>query len=314
MNRWPHRLAFALCIAVTAALLASFPTSVAAQVGEAVPTQALRDRDVYVAPAARERVSDQAEADLQAFARQRTQEGHQVKLAVLDRPPQGFRTLGQWVEAAHGALRLDKGILVAVAVDAGDGVGSVSAKTNALDSQTIQRLQQQNTNVFTAIGYADGLRTLSLALVNEIEGQTRADRERSSFFQIAFLVLLLALGALVSVSRAHSWARQMATVRELQASIYPLLRRLDDDLTEEVAATPDGRRAAELQNEGVEAYERGATTVDELKGLSTIRAILPGDHFNQLGAASLALRMAQAQLMDANAVLDRALEVSRAPG
>ena len=102
---------------------------------------ALRNRDVYVDEAARSRLSEQAQIELEAYAARQIDQRFRLKLALLDRPPQGFRTLGQFVEAAHGALDLGDGILIAVALDSGAGASSVSAKTAALDDATVERLR-----------------------------------------------------------------------------------------------------------------------------------------------------------------------------
>jgi hypothetical protein len=121
---------------------------------------ALRNRHVYVAEAARPRLSDPVQAALEAYARQHTSAGYALKMILLDRPPQGFRTLGQFVGAAHRALNLGDGILIAVAVDAGQGSSSISAKTEALDDDVIRGIQQQRLGTLMTIGFAEGFKAV----------------------------------------------------------------------------------------------------------------------------------------------------------
>src|SRR3954447_7773609 len=98
---------------------------VAGQVAPNEVIDGLRGQNVYVAEAARSSLSDADRAELEAYARAHAS----VKLMLLDRPPRGFTSLGQFVDAAHSTLGLGDGLLMGVALDAGNGSGSVSAKT-----------------------------------------------------------------------------------------------------------------------------------------------------------------------------------------
>ncbi len=277
-----------------------------AQATETAMTQALREHDVYVAPAARARVSEADEAELQRLAQRLGAAGHPLKLAVLDRPPSGFQTLGDWVDAAHGALRLGDGILVAVAMDAGGGSGSVSAKTDAVDKATIERIQQKDVGAFLTVSYAEGLRVVTQDVIAEIEAQRAAERSRGQLLRALLLAGLALVLVTIGVLRGKQWARETAALASQRASLYPLLRRLDDELPY-VAGTPDGTRASELQADGAEPYNDGSLIADRLASVPIWRGAMPGAHWRELDDATRAFERARQHLADAVVSLDRAL-------
>lgn len=278
----------------------------AAQNPDATAVQELRARDVYIAPAARVRITAGDEASLHQLAQESAAAGIPLKLAVLDRPPEGFATLGQWVEAAHGALHLGDGILIAVALEGGGGTGSVSSKTDALDKQTIERLQERNVATFLATGIGDGMRALARDLAAEIERQ-QAERRARNAFLVGVLLIAVALGALALLGRsAHHWSQRLSTLEEARAGLYPLLRRLDDELPY-IAGTPEGDQASALLADGSEAFDEATQMIDGLASLPPWRAALPGESWSQLTQASRALQVATEHLTEAVAVLDRAL-------
>jgi hypothetical protein len=271
---------------------------------EASPTHALREGDVYVAERARELLSVDAEGQLRVFAAQKQAQGHTVKLAVLERPPPAFRALSQWVEAAHGTLGLGEGILVAVAMDAGTGSGSVSARTAALDGATIELLQQRNVATFTAVGNAEGLRALSEDLIAEISARRAAGQERTQSVVAALLLLVATLLVAFGIVRAVRWLRRLTGLRKLHRSLLPVLRRLDQTLPS-VAHLPEGTSATDLYQRGLDAYRRGAIALD---GLSIWHGLLPRSPWARMETASRALRIAHQQILDANALLEHALD------
>lgn len=298
------RAAFAWgALAIVVLSSAPAPSTAWAQTVPSDIVAVLRSRHVYVADAARSRVSAEAQADLEAYANRRATSGYVLKMAVLDRPPQGFRTLGQFVEAAHATLNLGDGILIAVGTD--DGGGGLSAKTHALDDATIRRLLQANLGTFAAVGYTDGLKALADALVDEIEDQRAGARARSLLVVVALALAAMAVGGWWLSSRANAWSRELAATRELRDSLYPLLRRLDDEVPY-LPQSDEAQRASEAHGEGSEYYHRGTEILDELSGLSRLRSALPGDQRQRLNQASLQLSLARQRLMEASAALDRA--------
>lgn len=284
---------------------ASWPATIGAQAPPSDILAALRSRNVYEADAARPRMSEEARAGLEAYAAQRSSGGHLLKIAVLDRPPLGFRTLGQFVEAAHSALDLGDGILIAVALDTGAGTGSVSAKTNALDDDTIQQLQRANLGAFTAGSYADGFRALADDLIQEIDGRRARARTSNQVVVLGLVLAALAVAGFWLVGRVNAWKTELAAATALRESLYPLLRRLDDDLPY-AGDGEDAQRASKAGADGSECYERGSEVLDQLAGTSWLHSALPGSHQQQLEQATLQLTRARQHLIEANAALDRA--------
>lgn len=302
--KWSIRT-LALGLASLPAILASWPASASAQIAPSEILDSLRRGDVYVAETARPRVSERDDADLKTYADRQRSRGHQVKLVVLDRPPAGFQTLGQFVEAAHGALELGEGILIAVAMDAGAGSGSVSAKTGALDDGTVRRFQQSNVGSFTAGTYADGLKALADDLTREIERQRAAERTRNQAILVSLIAIGFGAAIAILVRRANAWKQDLADANEVRGSLYPLLRRLDDDLPY-LAGSEEAQRASEAHAQGSERYHRATEILEELAGISWAAAALPGQHQALVRDAGAQLEAARLHLTEANAMLDRA--------
>jgi hypothetical protein len=250
-------------------------------------------------------VRERDEAELGTYADRQRSRGHQLKLVVLDRPPIGFQTLGQFVEAAHSALDLGEGILIAVAMDAGTGSGSVSAKTAALDEATVRRLQQGNVGSFTAGTYADGLKALADDLTREIERQRAAERTRHQAILVSLIAIGFGAAIAILVRRANAWKGDLAAANAVRDSLYPLLRRLDDDLPY-LAGSEEAQRASEAHAQGSERYHRATEILEELAGMAWPTSAFPGRHREQVRDARAQLEAAQRHLTEANALLDRA--------
>jgi hypothetical protein len=175
----------------------------------------------------------------------------------------------------------------------------------------VQRLQQGSIGAFLAGTYADGFRALSGSLIEEIEAQRAAERTRNQTLSIGAVIIGVAGAVLLLSARANAWRRDLQAATAARDSLYPLLRRLDDDLPY-ASGTEDVRRASQAQAEGAERYHRAAELLEELVSIPGARSALPGPHHRQLREARMHLAAAQEQLAYANAILDRAMGV--APG
>ncbi|MBI3328005.1 MAG: hypothetical protein HYZ81_15060 [Nitrospinae bacterium] len=280
-----------------------------------VPTRvlaALRNTHVYVADAARPRLSDRAQRELETYARQRAASGHALKMAALDHPPQGFRTLGKFVRAAHSALNLGDGILIAVTLDGG---GSVSTKTNALNDDSIERLQRQSLGTFTTVGLPEGFRALADGVIQEIESQRKFHRILKQLALAALVSLILGLIGFWLRHRASVWKRRLLATCELRDSLYPLLHELDDDVPY-LPDSEDAKTAAHEQTQGANHYGEGSKVLDELNGLSWLAPALSGRHLRRLAEAGSELSLAREHLVRAKATVGRARsrEQSGPPG
>jgi hypothetical protein len=298
-------LSLALCTVVAGLLLA---TGMGVAHAQSVPGEiaaALRSGNVYVSPSARLRLTPEEQAELERFAGERRLGSHASKFLVLDRVPQGFRSLGHLVEAAHTALDLDDSIMVAVVLDTGRGSGSISAKTNALDAEAIQRLQRQALDTFASVGFAEGFKLLTVAMIAESETQRTATV--TAVVLLSGLTLTLAAAALGMLLKraANRWKRELDGTRETVDSLAPLVQRLDVELPL-LAERPEGRTLDDLFSQAIDHYQRATDILARLSRLSAMRGALPGPHRESLAEASHHLGVARYYLSDAIEGLDRA--------